>query len=129
MNIEDFGPNTGLVEELYRQWQEDPEAVSESWRDFFEDYVPPGGNGGRTAAPAAVEAPPPAEEEPPSPAKEEAPTPSPAPPAADGVKPIRGAAARIVENMEASLGVPTATSARVIPAACSRSTGGWRTTT
>ena len=31
-------------------------------------------------------------------------------------KPIRGAAARIVENMEASLGVPTATSARVIPA-------------
>ena len=31
-------------------------------------------------------------------------------------KPIRGAAARIVENMEASLGVPTATSVRNVPA-------------
>jgi multifunctional 2-oxoglutarate metabolism enzyme len=32
------------------------------------------------------------------------------------VKPLRGAAARIVANMEASLGVPTATSVRVVPA-------------
>ena len=31
-------------------------------------------------------------------------------------EPIRGAAARIVENMEASLGVPTATSVRTVPA-------------
>ncbi len=113
MNIEDFGPNTGMVEELYRQWQENPAAVSEQWRDFFEDYVPPGGNGETARAPA--EAPPanrrdsvadsPTEERR---LEEKAP--------ADNIKPIRGAAARIVENMEASLGVPTATSARVIPA-------------
>ncbi len=107
MNIEDFGPNTGMVEELYRQWQENPEAVSEPWRDFFEDYVPPGGNGERSPAPTEAPAPAPA----PTSAPPEAPA------ATDGdVKPIRGAAARIVENMEASLGVPTATSARVIPA-------------
>ena len=31
-------------------------------------------------------------------------------------EPLRGAAARIVENMEASLGVPTATSVRSVPA-------------
>ena len=34
----------------------------------------------------------------------------------EGAEPIRGAAARIVENMEASLGVPTATSVRTVPA-------------
>ena len=34
----------------------------------------------------------------------------------DEPEPLRGAAARTVENMEASLGVPTATSVRVVPA-------------
>ena len=34
----------------------------------------------------------------------------------DQVKPLRGASARVVTNMEASLGVPTATSVRAVPA-------------
>src|SRR5581483_5446207 len=34
----------------------------------------------------------------------------------DAPQPLRGAAARIVDNMEASLGVPTATSVRAVPA-------------
>ena len=34
----------------------------------------------------------------------------------DEPEPLRGAAARTVENMEASLGVPTATSVRIVPA-------------
>ena len=34
----------------------------------------------------------------------------------EGATPLRGAAGRIVANMEASLGVPTATSVRVVPA-------------
>ena len=34
----------------------------------------------------------------------------------DEPEPLRGAAARTVENMEASLGVPTATSVRAMPA-------------
>jgi 2-oxoglutarate dehydrogenase E1 component len=38
------------------------------------------------------------------------------PSAVEGATPLRGAAARIVANMEASLGVPTATSVRVVPA-------------
>jgi multifunctional 2-oxoglutarate metabolism enzyme len=37
-------------------------------------------------------------------------------PAPEGAQPIRGAGARIVANMEASLGVPTATSFRNVPA-------------
>jgi 2-oxoglutarate dehydrogenase E1 component len=40
----------------------------------------------------------------------------PAEPAKDEVLPLRGASARVVTNMEASLGVPTATSVRAIPA-------------
>jgi 2-oxoglutarate dehydrogenase E1 component len=39
-----------------------------------------------------------------------------APDAPEAATPLRGAAARIVANMEASLGVPTATSVRVVPA-------------
>jgi 2-oxoglutarate dehydrogenase E1 component len=38
------------------------------------------------------------------------------PPSPDGPVPLRGAAGRIVTNMTASLGVPTATSFRVVPA-------------
>src|SRR5207237_1830872 len=37
-------------------------------------------------------------------------------PVGEPVIPLKGAAARIVQNMEASLGVPTATSFRVVPA-------------
>ena len=71
-----------------------------------------------TPAPAPTSAPTPA----PAPAAAPAPTPprtddAPAAPA-DGpeVKPLRGVAARIVTNMEASLSVPTATSVRSVPA-------------
>jgi 2-oxoglutarate dehydrogenase E1 component len=113
---ERFGPNAWLVDEMYDRYREDPSSVSPSWQEFFADYHP---------APAPASAAAPAESRPPSPA---APTASaaatPAAPAAaggltaDGEKPVplRGAAARIVANMEASLHVPTATSVRVVPA-------------
>src|SRR5262249_13788927 len=54
----DFGINVGLVEELYAQYLENPEAVDPSWRAYFEERSarsrpevarleppPPGGNG------------------------------------------------------------------------------------
>jgi hypothetical protein len=70
----DFGPNVGLVEEIYRQWLEDPGSVAESWRDFFADYTPRlpsdrGGNGESTRAepPPAPAPPAPAERAPESP--------------------------------------------------------------
>jgi multifunctional 2-oxoglutarate metabolism enzyme len=70
--------------------------------------TPPAGDGARaeTKAPAPAK---PAGGAPP-PAAPERPTP-------EGVtlKPLRGAAARIVENMEASLEIPTATSVRQVP--------------
>jgi multifunctional 2-oxoglutarate metabolism enzyme len=130
--FDDLGPNSGLAEEMYRLYRENPEAVPEGWRDFFA---------GREQSPRP--APPSPDREPvpdtsaagyeqarprphgdgrgvesPNYPRAEAPAPAPSPPVAkDGEAiPIRGAAARIVENMEASLGVPTATSVRTVPA-------------
>jgi multifunctional 2-oxoglutarate metabolism enzyme len=114
-----LGPNAWLVDEMYEQYRDDPSSVSESWREFFADYKrdpaspTPSSNGATaTSAPAAAAAPPaPAPAS--STADERAAEPSAAPPPGE---PIRGAAARIVENMEKSLEVPTATSFREVPA-------------
>src|SRR4051812_25558115 len=92
------GPNAWLVDEMYEQYLADPSSVSESWHDFFQGYrptaVPRGGTAaGTTAPPAAPVAPTPA-----------APSPAAAPAAAVTPQPgtpLRGAAARIVLNMEA----------------------------
>ena len=180
-----FGFNSGYVEDLYAQYRQNPESVSESWRDFFADFDPgpgytasigaepsengakarmlapgaadrraaaPEGDGAppastsgaeaaRASAPARPAAPRPAASEPATPDRatpepaasrpEPAPTdgasggdgaPLPARLAApeislpDGAEAsvIKGVGARIVENMEASLTIPTATSVREI---------------
>src|SRR6266699_1440403 len=140
----DFGANEWLVEELYQRYLADPGSVDRAWWSFFADYQPtlPNGTGpqpviGRQAA-AAAQAPPQAQAPAPapapaqSPARAPAPAPpapapqaSPAPPAAAPPPPalsgaevsrLRGAAARTVTNMTASLAVPTATSVRAVPA-------------
>jgi 2-oxoglutarate decarboxylase len=123
-----FGPNDWLVEEMYEQFKTDPSSVSESWRDFFaddHDYGASAATNGDaepapepavsrrdTAAPAEAKS---APTEKKAAKKESKPEPKTAPATPEG-QPIRGAAARIVQNMEASLTVPTATSARVVPA-------------
>ena len=120
------GPNEWLVEEMYAQYLQDPGSVSESWRDFFADYRPMSGisggtgdpmvNAAATPPPAAATAPPPAAPaESSTPASPAAAAPAPAEEEAPG-EAIRGAGARIVANMEASLDVPTATSFREVPA-------------
>ena len=106
--FEGLGPNVGLVEELYRQYLEDPESVGEGWREYFADYVPLGTSpaGDRERAAAARR---------PAGAAARAPR-RPRPAELEESEPLRGGAARLVENMEASLGVPTATSVRTVPA-------------
>src|SRR6266508_3032562 len=137
----EFGPNVGLIDEMYRQYLDDPESVSEAWREFFAENEPDQDGEAeaqpRPAAPAEAQprpaAPAEAEARPAEPAataeadarpaeKAEAKA-EPAPPAkgeTDGAAgqtvPLRGAAARIVEAMEASRAVPTATSVRSVPA-------------
>jgi 2-oxoglutarate decarboxylase len=112
-----FGPNAWLVDEMYERFRANPLSVNESWREFFVDYEPQGIG--------LATAPPPGEVAAPAPLAPVAPVPAPpapvaapaaATPSPPGAEPLRGAAARIVANMEASLGVPTATSVRVVPA-------------
>ncbi|MEY2423706.1 MAG: multifunctional 2-oxoglutarate metabolism enzyme [Acidimicrobiaceae bacterium] len=112
-----LGPNEWLVDEMYEQYLADPKSVSASWQEFFEDYrrdqhepvaaaaAPAPIAKAATAAKAA-----PAAEQP-----VEAPAPEHTEDKEEG-RPLRGAAARIVANMEESLHVPTATSFREVPA-------------
>ena len=167
---EAFGPNIWLVDEMYRRYQEDPGAVGESWREFFEDYKPqskgapskgaererPTGNGraagdavpptdtsggpgrkgstptdkrasddgdapgvrksSKSAADLGAEgrSEPGPKRRPPAP-EDDGSEPTESAPVEDA-SPLRGVAARIAENMEKSLEVPTATSVRTMPA-------------
>jgi multifunctional 2-oxoglutarate metabolism enzyme len=113
--------NAWLVEEMYEQYQDDPSALSEGWRDFFADYrpdepsSPSSGNGrakdaeGRSGKAKGAQ-------------KSEGAATSTLPkaiatvPEGEEAKQLRGVGARIVENMETSLGVPVATSVRDVPA-------------
>src|SRR5262245_23749299 len=47
------GPNAWLVDEMYDQYLADPNAVSESWREFSADYRPGGDHPPATAAGSA----------------------------------------------------------------------------
>ena len=174
-----FGANEWLVDEMYEQYQKDPESVDPAWWDFFKDY--PNGAGKAPASVSAgpaqtqqaqtqqtqtrpkhaqtppAQAPAQAKEAQPQQAAKSAPAPvakpsvaptpaaatdpatrksPPTPPAPTTAKPVpkepsepkaaeasdeptytvlRGAPARTVANMDASLAVPTATSVRQVP--------------
>jgi 2-oxoglutarate dehydrogenase E1 component len=128
-----FGPNEWIVEDMYQRYLADPTSVDPAWHDFFADYRPdtstttppaPAAAPATTApAPAAPSATAPAKQTPAAPATAEpaatkAPAGRGAPGAPEGAstQPMRGVAARIVSNMDASLQVPTATSVRAVPA-------------
>ncbi|HEY6392045.1 MAG TPA: 2-oxo acid dehydrogenase subunit E2, partial [Bryobacteraceae bacterium] len=89
----DFGINSWLEDELYQQYLHDRKTVDESWKKVFES------NGTTPVAPLHLPAM----------------TPQVQPAAGEQLVPLRGAAARIAENMNASLSIPLATSQRVIP--------------
>src|SRR6266436_2861208 len=127
---ENFGANATYVEGLLARWRGDPAQVDESWRTYFDELVgangasvspaegrtttlsladgsgskakPDGRRDGTAVAPAQT-------------AKSKAAETPAASETTAQATPIRGAALKIVENMEASLSVPTATSQRRIP--------------
>jgi len=101
--LAEFGGNASYVADLLNRYRANPASVDDEWRRYFRDRF---GEPEPSPAPAA----------PPRPAAA-APAASSAPaPALQGERqPIRGAAARIAQNMEASLTVPTATTQRQIP--------------
>ncbi len=119
---ENFGANATYVETLLARWRSDPSLVDESWRTYFDELIGANGDATAAAAPApktessadgGATAPARSKQSKAEPAK----APAAPPPSTAGVEatPIRGAALKIVENMEASLAVPTATSQRRIP--------------
>jgi len=108
--LEEFGDNAPFVLELYARYRLEPASVEENWKRTFqglEERVPHAMAGTEAFRSASVPLLPPA--------------PAPARPAAPAARPgelvvaIAGGAATIARNMEASLGVPTATTNRVIP--------------
>jgi multifunctional 2-oxoglutarate metabolism enzyme len=115
-----FGPNSALVEELFDQYQENPDSVPKHWRKYFDQIegkdvgVPePEGNGApEIAAPPRVKEKAPEARKAPEKPKEkpEVPVPDHA-----ELEKIKGVASKIVENMDDSIEVPTATSLRVLP--------------
>src|SRR5262249_14303196 len=111
---DEFGANATYVEDLLRQFQHNPNSVDEEWGDYFQSLLGDGSvkvESQRDAATAqvAADAGAPAAAAPAAP-----PAPAPAGTTNRGPIPIRGPALKIVENMESSLAVPTATSARQI---------------
>jgi len=110
---DEFGVNADYVGDLFQQFEQNPLAVDEEWREFFSELLR-GSDGGSTTyarepAGTAIEvaAPQQAHEE------------SRAQPVEPDVEPdmvqLKGPALRIAQNMEASLAVPTATSTRQLP--------------
>ena len=98
-----FGPNEWIVEEMYQRYLVDPQSVDPAWHDFFADYKPAPAEEPVAAVPTEARPP-------------DVPVKRVETPADAATVPIRGVAARIVQNMDASLAVPTATSVRAVPA-------------
>ncbi len=112
----DFGANATYVEELLRQFQHNPNSVGDEWSEYFESILGP--NGGTNGAPQLELQPVNGAATPAILTQQSqgaaAPAARPAETVAGERIPIRGPALKIVENMESSLTVPTATSARQI---------------
>ena len=96
--------NSGFAQALYEDYLRDPASVPPEWRQLFDNGVKgvmPAGEAGAAAMAA--------EDRRATPAPG---APAAAPPAAASLEPIKGPALRLLENMQASLHVPTATSFR-----------------
>lgn len=138
MSAQDFGANDWLVDEMYEQYVADPTSVDPAWVEYFKINKP--GSTTVSNSPASNQPTPTLSKPvPPVPKSAQAPvqqpivrdtaSPQPTPadpvvkpapvlatPSASTLEPIRGVSARVVQSMEASLSVPTATSVRAIAA-------------
>ena len=107
-----FGPNSALVEELYKQYQESPDSVPDHWKRYFDEL-----NGKEVAEPSKKQPAPVRQKDEPTVEKkpEKKPSDEPVVPESAELEKIKGVASKIVENMDESIHVPTATSLRVLP--------------
>ena len=121
MIAEEFGANATYVQGLLERFRSNPNLVDDSWRAYFSELLRDGentqvsGNGAASAVAAKTETDGAAATKQATAAPVPKVTPVPIPTADAEVSAIRGPALKIVENMETSLTVPTATSERRIP--------------
>jgi 2-oxoglutarate dehydrogenase E1 component len=114
--LDSLGTNAAFVEGLIHQYLENPAQVDERWRRTFDEVIAGDKlNGGQLEAPTRSPGSSLMRLSPENPltgrSQQAAPIQSPS----ERMVPIHGAAAKIAENMEASLSLPTATSQRQIP--------------
>ena len=100
--------NAGFAQIMYEEYLRDPASVSAEWRRYFENGAAglgaEGGNGHHPSVTQEAAAPAP---------RPAAPAPPPATaPAPAGAQPITGPASKLVQNMNDSRSIPTATSFR-----------------
>ncbi len=103
VELEKFGANTWFVEYLHKQYEENPDGVSEQWQNFFGKVSSGKKNNGdakNIMKESAIPFP-----------NVKLPEPQPD----DRLQIIAGSAAKILDNMNASLTIPVATSQRTIP--------------
>jgi 2-oxoglutarate dehydrogenase E1 component len=113
--VEEFGANASYAELLLERFLANPGSIDESWRNYFSELVSQA-NGSAPVndsapvvakeAEVVAEIPKPEEKQ-----KVEEKSSAEIP----GAEPMTGGIRKIVQNMEASLGVPTATSVRMVP--------------
>lgn len=100
--LEKFGANTWFVESLFKQYQENPSAIPEQWKNFFSNVTEgTKDNGSKNQKVNAAM----------TYSGFEMPQPDPD----DNTQVIAGSFARILDNMNNSLTIPVATSQRTIP--------------
>lgn len=130
--ISDSGRNDWLIDEMHERFLDSPRSVSDSWRRYFEDGDGVGGtNGGPSSAvETAPDTAPAQSTDAPDRPIEGGDAPSPETAQRDGAAApnrlpaktpdnataLRGISGVIAQRMDESLGVPTATSVRSIPA-------------
>ena len=100
-----LGINSWLEDELYQQYLHDRRTVDESWKEVFETNGHSGTSSAANGAPRY---------ETPAPAVRASSPPPPPPATGEQTVRLKGAAARIAENMTNSLAIPVATSQRTI---------------
>jgi 2-oxoglutarate dehydrogenase E1 component len=116
-----FGPNSALVEELYNQYKEDPSSVPNHWKKYFDEVDEDDSveelkeEAEQNGSPAASSQPAPAETKQKKTAEKEEKEEQDNVIEGAQLEQIKGVSSKIVENMDESLNIPTATSTRVLP--------------
>ncbi|TYP95572.1 2-oxoglutarate dehydrogenase E1 component [Fodinibius salinus] len=119
-----FGPNSALVEELFNQYKADPSSVPNHWRQYFDEVEgvdtsqqvaaktpkPDNGDSSQASVTSSQQQAKPSTRSSADQQEEEVSIPSGA-----TLEKIKGVSSKIVDNMDDSLDVPTATSVRSLP--------------